>query len=164
VAEHPADADRTLVAETVRVKTLLAELAATARLDARQDDVVADGERRDRPAQLGDPPDSLVAEHSPRRDRRNVALDDVQISAADGRGVDAHDHVGGVLDPRRRHLLPGDRSRALIDRRFHDVCTVLSGADSRGHSSRPRKRLVVATGERKRRACGDQRFRLMISL
>ena len=50
--------------------------------------------------------DGLVAEDPAVGDGRDVALEDVQVGAADRHGVDAHDGVGVVDDRRLRHLLP----------------------------------------------------------
>ena len=88
VAEDPADPGRSLVAQAVRENALLAEAAVTTGLDARDDHVVADGELGHRAAHLGDDADALVTENPARRDGRNVALQDVQIGAADRRRVD----------------------------------------------------------------------------
>jgi hypothetical protein len=47
-------------------------------------------------ADLLDGADRLVAEDAPVGDGGDVALEDVQVGAADGDGVDAHDGVGVV--------------------------------------------------------------------
>ena len=49
----------------------------------------------------------------------HIALEDVQIRAADGDGVDPHDGVGGVLDGGVRDLLPGGLPGAVEDEAFH---------------------------------------------
>ena len=49
----------------------------------------------------------------------HVALEDVQVRAADGDGVDPDDRVGGVLDAGVRDLLPGGLPGAVEDEAFH---------------------------------------------
>ena len=106
VAEDPADPRRSLVTQAVREDALLAEAAVTARLDAGDDHVVADRELGHRAAHLGDHADTLVAEDPAGRDRRHVALEDVQVGAADRRRVDPHDDVRRILDLRIRRIGP----------------------------------------------------------
>ena len=121
VTEHPANPRRALVAEAVREDPLLAEAAATARLDARDDHLVADRELGHVAAELDDLPDALVAEDPTRRHGRYVPLHDVQIGAADRRRVDPDDGVGRLLDLRFRHVLPGLLAGSVIHERFHGV-------------------------------------------
>jgi len=65
VPEHPADAYRPLVAETVREDAQLAEKTAAAGLDAGEDDVVANCKGGERAAHLRDHTDTLVTENAP---------------------------------------------------------------------------------------------------
>ena len=58
----------------------------------REDHAVADGEAADVRADRLDDPGALVAEHHRPRPHP-LALDDVQVGAADADGVDAHEHV-----------------------------------------------------------------------
>ena len=102
VAEDPAAA-----AEALPVAALAAEPARAARGDAGDEHAVADLDRLHAGADRLDGPDRFVAEDPPVGHGRNVALEDVQIRAADRRGVDAHDRVRVGGDLRLRHVLPG---------------------------------------------------------
>lgn len=64
--------------------------------------------------------DRLVPEHRAGTHLGYVALEDVQVGAADGDGVDAHDHVGGVLETGVRDVLPGEVSGTMEDEALHD--------------------------------------------
>src|SRR6476646_6881768 len=77
--------DPTAAAGAQPVPSLLAEAAAAARGDARHEYAVAQLERRDARAHLDDGADGLVAEDRSWQNGRDVALEDVQISAADRR-------------------------------------------------------------------------------
>ena len=88
MAEDPAAS-----AGAEAVARLLAEAAAAARRDARDEHAVALSERRDGVADLDDGSDGLVAEDPSRLDLGDVALEDVQVGPADRRGVDADDRV-----------------------------------------------------------------------
>ena len=101
VAEDPAAAAGALA----RV-TFLAVVAAAAGRDARHEHAVAGRDRRHRRADLGDRADRLVAEDRPGSHVGHVALEDVQIGAADRRRVDADDRVRRLLDPWFRAPLP----------------------------------------------------------
>ena len=86
VAEDPA-----ATAEALSVAALLAEAAAPAGGHAGEQDPVAGGHRGDGRADLLDGADGLVAEDRAGRGLGHVALEDVQVGAADRGGVDAHD-------------------------------------------------------------------------
>jgi hypothetical protein len=79
VAEDPADAAGSFVGEAVGVETLVAVRAGTAGADARQQDPVTDLDGRDGRALLEDDPDTFVPQDASGRDRRDVALEDVQV-------------------------------------------------------------------------------------
>ena len=84
VAEDPADpADRL----AVRGHAALARPAAAARRDGGDEDAVALGEAAHRRAALDDRADRLVPEDAALGDGRDVALEDVQVRAADRRRV-----------------------------------------------------------------------------
>jgi hypothetical protein len=143
VAEDPAPA-----AGAEAVPALLAEAAATARRDARDEDPVAGLDVRDGRADLDDRPDRLVAEDRPRHDLGHVSLEDVEISATDRRRVDADDGVGRLDDRRVRHGLPGPLARPAVDERFHDASFRVA---SRGAS---RRHVAPASEEARRRPAG----------
>ena len=86
VAEDPAAA-----AEALAVAAFAAEPAGPAGAHAGHEDPVADLHRLDPGADGVDGADGLVAEDPPVGDGGDVALEDVQIGAADRGGVDADD-------------------------------------------------------------------------
>ena len=104
VAEDPADAADGLA---VRGHAALAVLAAPALGDGRDEHAVADGEPVDGVADLGDGADRLVAEDAAVGDRGHVALQDVQVGAADRGGVHLDHDVGGFLDGCVGDVFPG---------------------------------------------------------
>src|SRR5581483_12051058 len=116
VSEDPAAA-----AAAEAVAGLLAEAAAPAGADTRDKHALAFEQRGDCRAGGDDHADSLVAEDRARRHLGDVALEDVQVGAADRRAADADDRVGRRLDRRVRHELPGLLARAVIDERLHRV-------------------------------------------
>ena len=91
VAEDPAAA-----AEALAVAALPAEAAGAAGGDARDEHPVADLDVLHAGADRLDGADGLVAEDAPVGHGRDVALQDVQVGAADRDGVDPHDGVGVV--------------------------------------------------------------------
>ena len=95
VAEDPAAA-----AEALAVAAFAAVAARPAGGDAGHEDPVADGDVLHPGADGLDGADGLVAEDPPVGDGGDVALQDVQVRAADRHGVDPHDGVG-VVDDRR---------------------------------------------------------------
>ena len=89
-----------------------------------------------------DDADALVPENPARRHTRHVALQDVQVGAADGGGGDPDDGVGRVLDRRAGLLFPGALARTVIDQRLHATCRGALGLRRRGfggysHESTP---------------------------
>ena len=72
-----------------------------------------------RVADRGDRADRFVAEDPAVGHRGHVALQDVQVGAADRGRVDADDHVGRLLDRGVRDVLPGLRARTVVDQRLH---------------------------------------------
>jgi len=60
-----------------------------------------------------------VAEDPSRRHRRDVAFEDVQVGAADGRRGDTHDRVAVVDDLGVRDLLPVLLAGSVEDDRVH---------------------------------------------
>ena len=125
VAEDPAAATG---AEAV--VALLAEAAAPARADARDEHAVADGDRRDGRADLDDGADRLVAENRSRLHLGHVALEDVQVGAADRRRVDPDDRVGRLDDRRVGDGLPCSARRGRGRRVLSSDC--LSRVGDRG--------------------------------
>jgi hypothetical protein len=92
VSENPAAA-----AEALAVHAAPAVRAAAAGRDAGDQHAVPLLDVADRRAGGDHGADRLVAQRAPVVDSRDVALEDVQIGAADGRRVDLDDGVGGLL-------------------------------------------------------------------
>src|SRR5690606_1688828 len=103
----------------VRIQAAVAVAARAAGADARNDDPVADVDVRDGGAHLGHRADALVAQNAARGDRRDVALEDVQIGAADRGRVHPHEGVRGLEDLRIGDRIPRLLARAVIHQRFH---------------------------------------------
>src|SRR4029078_5801953 len=78
-------------------------------------DTVSHRDVLDAGAHLFDGADRLVAEDAAFGHRGHVALEDVQVRAADGRGVDPHDGVGVGGDARSRDLLPVFGTGTVVD-------------------------------------------------
>jgi hypothetical protein len=113
VSEDPA------AVRAVRVHPLPAGPALPAGGDAGDDDFVALVKIRDGASDFLDDADALVPEDSSVRDRGEVALENVEVGAADRRGRDPHDRVRRFPDGRPRLVFPGATARAVIDERFH---------------------------------------------
>ena len=89
--------DPATAAEALPVDAFAAVAAGAAGGDARHEDAIAGLAGLDtRPDRL-DRADGLVAEDPPGRDGWDIALEDVQVGAADRHRVDSHDGVG-VID------------------------------------------------------------------
>ena len=100
------------------------------------DHAVPHGEPAHRLADLGDRPDTVVPEDPAVGHRGHVALEDVQVGAAD-RGGHRDDHIGRVDDPRIRHLLPRLSARSVVDESLHQMTSLSSRADAgTGRASR----------------------------
>ena len=95
MAEDPATATGALA-----VVAFLAESAAATRGDARDQDVVSNLKVGDGRARLDDGADGLVAEDGTGLNRRDVALEDVEVAAADRRKIDLDDRVSRELNRR----------------------------------------------------------------
>jgi len=76
-------------------------------------------ERGDGGSDIVDDANTFVAENPSRLATRNIALEDVQIGAADRRPGDPDDRVGGRGDLRGWAFFQGFSPRALIDESFH---------------------------------------------
>lgn len=126
MAEDPA-----ATAPALAVRPLPAVGAAPARGDAGDQYPVTRPHGPDVTADLDDLADGLVAEDRTGAYFRNVALEDVQVRAADGDGSDAHDRVGGILDRWVGDLFPGGLSGAVEHVAFHDVPLPLNGLRGR---------------------------------
>jgi hypothetical protein len=92
VAQDPA------AGGAVRIHAAAAVLALAARRDARDEHVVAGVERGHAGADGLDDAHALVPEDAARRAARHIALEDVQVGAADGRLADLDDGVARRLD------------------------------------------------------------------
>ena len=114
MTEDPAAAT-----EALAVAAFAAEAARAARGDARHEHAVAGLDVLDPAADALDGADGLVAEDASVGDLGDVALQDVQIGAADRDGVDAHDRVGVVDDHRHRDVLPRLVLRTVIHECLH---------------------------------------------
>ena len=81
--------------------------------------------------------DRLVAEDAAVGDRGDVALEDVQVGAADRDGVDPHDGVGVVDDARSRDLLPRLVAGTVVDECAHGSSLVAApgGASPDGRAT-----------------------------
>ena len=106
---------------------LPAEPARPARGDAGHQHPVAGLDRLDPAADGLDGADRFVAEDPPVGHRGHVALQNVQIGAADRHGVDPDDRVGVRDDARLRHLFPGLAPWAVVNKRSHDHLLLLPG-------------------------------------
>ena len=127
VAEDPPDAGGALVGEAVREHALLAHVAVPARADTGDDDAVAGLQRRHGGTDFGDGADALVAQDAPVLDCGHVPLENVQVGAADGGGLDLDDDVGGLLDGWIRYFFPRLLARTVVDHRLHDTASVSLG-------------------------------------
>jgi hypothetical protein len=116
VAEDPAPASKTLA-----IAALAAEAARPAGGDARDQHLVAGGDRLDPGTNLFDGPHRLVTENPPFLHRRHVTFEYVEVGAADGDGVDTHDGIGVVDDHRLGDLVPGLLGRSVIDHGSHRI-------------------------------------------
>ena len=137
VAEDPAAA-----AGAEAVAGLLAEAAAPARGDARDEHAVAGLERRDRVADLEDRADGLVAEDRPGLDLGHVALEDVQVGPADRGRVDADDRVRRLLEAGIRDSSQERCAGTVVDQSFHGSSFRLTStlvARERVRHRRPRR-------------------------
>ena len=120
---------------------LLAEAATPARADARHQHAVARRDGGHTGADRLDGPDRLMPEDGARRGLRDIALEDVQIAAADRRGVDPHDGIGGIHDRRIRDGVPGALAGAVVDEGPHAGTGAIGAAgvgsvDAAGFGSR----------------------------
>ena len=122
VAEDPA-----ATADAEAVVAFLAEAAASARGDARDEYAVAFRQCGYRGPGLDDEADRLVAEDRARSHLGHVALEDVQIGAADRRARDLDDRVGRSFDLRVRSGFPGLFAWAVIDECLHRILLWLLG-------------------------------------
>jgi hypothetical protein len=90
-------------------------------------------------ADLRDGPDGLMAQDPAVADRGQVALEDVQVGAADGGRVDPHDDIAVVGDLRVRYFFPGLQTGTLVDEGSHDCLHWLVMFQLRASSSAPHK-------------------------
>ena len=104
VTENPADTTNGLA---VRRLVRLTVGALTAAGHSGDDDAVADLQVSHRGANLGNGTDSLVAEDASVVHLGAVTLQDVQVSTANGGGVDTGDNVRGLKNGGVRDFLPG---------------------------------------------------------
>ena len=79
----------------------------------------SDREACNRRSDFSDRADALVPEDATVLDCWNVAFEDVQVSAANGRGFNLHDDVGRLLNPGIRYVFPGLLAGTVINKRFH---------------------------------------------
>src|SRR5690606_37904581 len=114
VAEDPAAAVQALA-----VGALPAVAAGAPRADAGHEHLVADLHVPHAGPDLLDGAHGLVAEDAPVGHGGHVPLQDVEVGAADGHGVDPHDGVGVVLEGGVRDLLPGLPTGTVVDDRTH---------------------------------------------
>ncbi len=118
-AVDPVPEDPTATPEALAVTGLPAEPAGPARRDAGHEDPVADRDVAHRAPDRLDGTDGLVAQDAAVGHRGHVALEDVQVRAADGHRVDPDDGVGVVADDGVRDLLPGRATGTVVDDCMH---------------------------------------------
>jgi hypothetical protein len=116
VAEDPATSTKALP-----VAANSAVPAPPARGDARHQHPVAGRDRADRSPDLFDSAYGLVAEDAPVGNLRHVALEDVQVGAADGHRVDPDDRVLGIAQGWLGDVAPRVAAGAMVGERFHDL-------------------------------------------
>jgi len=122
VPENPA------AVSTMRVHLPAAEIASSARSDTRDEDAIAGDEGRYRGPNVGHHADALVPEDSTLRHRRHIALQDVQVGAANGGGGDADNRVGVVLKHRTGSFFPGPTAGTAIDQAVRPCVVVVPRA------------------------------------
>lgn len=109
------------------VHALLAHGTARTAGDARDQHAVAGLEGADGVAAFFDDTDALMADGGAFVARRHVALQDVQVGAADGGVDDLDDGVGRLLDGRLGLVLELDGVLTAVDEGFHGGCLCLAG-------------------------------------
>jgi len=109
--------------------------AAAAGGDAGSEDAVADRDRGDGLSHFGDRADRFVAEDRPRSHRWHVALENVQVAAADGAGVDPDDDVGRGFERWVGHFLPLTRIGTVEHESLHGVSFGFFDSASRAPSA-----------------------------
>ena len=114
MAQDPAAAP-----EALTEATLPTEPARTTRGDARDQHPVPDRHVLHPGTNRLDRADGLVPEDAPVGDRGNVALEDVEVRAADRHGIDSYDGIGVVDDGRLGHLLPRLLTRTVVHECSH---------------------------------------------
>ena len=113
VAENPS------AAHAMGIHLLAAIFALPTRADARDQDALSRLERGHAWAYLVDDARAFMAENAPRLAGCDVALENVQVRAADRRLVDLDDGVGGGIDHRLGSFFNRFLAWANIDERFH---------------------------------------------
>ena len=137
MAEDPPAA-----AEALAIPCFPAEATRPARGDARDEHAVADLDRLHAAADCLDRAHCFVAEDPAVGHRGHVAFEDVQISAADGDGVDADDRVGVAHERGLRDIFPGLLAGTVIHERLHER----TSWSSRTHHGRVEQDPVEANG------------------
>lgn len=118
---HQMAQDPTAPVEALAVHTPLAVHAASASRDARDQNLVPLPHIHDGGPGLDDRPDGLVPQGAPIGHRGDVPLEDVQVRAADGRGVDPDYRVGRIFDLGVRLRFPLLVPRAVENQSLHDA-------------------------------------------
>ena len=113
VAENPSAGD------AMGIHELAAVHALSACADARNQDAFTWLERRDACADLIDYPGTFMAEHAAGLTGRDIALENMQIRAANRRLTDLDDGVGGRLDLWFGPFFNGLLARTKINECFH---------------------------------------------
>jgi hypothetical protein len=114
VPEDPAAAP-----EALAEPALPAEPAVPAGRDTGHEHAVAGSDRLHAGPHGHDRADGLVAEDAPVCHLRRVALEYVQVGAADRHRVDPHDRIGVVLDGGVRDVFPVLAAGAVVNQRLH---------------------------------------------
>jgi hypothetical protein len=103
----------------MRVHLLPAEIASTARSNARDEDSVTGVKGRHTGSDLGHHADALVTKDTALGHRRHVAFQDMKIRSADRGGGDADDRIGRLLEDGLGTLFPGAPTGTAIDQAVH---------------------------------------------
>ena len=115
VAENPA------ARLAVRGHAAPAIVALSTRGNAGDEHAVAGMEAADTGTGFLDDPDPLVAQNATRYDTGQIALEDVQVGAADRGLGDAHDGVICVAEGRLRHVFQLNLAMSAVNESFHRV-------------------------------------------
>ena len=140
VAENPS------ARSAVRKHPLSTQITDPARADTRDEHAVAFAKRRHERTHGLDHAYAFVPKNSAGRDRRDVALQDVQIRAADRRRRDPDHRIARVSNDRLGPGLPRPLVGATVDQRVHHVVRLdTSGHGVGDHFSSPHGQMLQSS-------------------